>query len=209
MNIGLYFGSFNPIHKGHTALARYIIEHGYTDEVWFVVSPNNPLKQASELADERLRYRMAELATKDMQGIRVSDIEFDMPKPNYTISTLHRFSSRYPEHLFTLIIGSDNMAVFDRWREYESILQDYNILVYPRTGDDIAALKKHYPTMQVVNGAPLLPISATEIRHALKDGSNRCDEWLAPEVKDFFLRFCLHISDKSSTFANETKAVSL
>lgn len=205
MKIGIYSGSFNPIHKGHTRLAEYIVKQGLVDEVWLVVSPNNPLKQRSELADEQLRYEMACLATKHIKNIRVSDIEFDMPKPNYTVNTLRKLNEKYPEHDFSLIIGSDNMSLFHRWRDYETILRDYPVLVYPRKGDDITALEKLYPQMKVISGAPMLPISATEIRAALQQGSHQYDDWLEEEVRKFFLRFCLHISDKNSTFANETK----
>lgn len=203
MRIGLYFGSFNPIHKGHTALAQYIVSQGYVDEVWLVVSPNNPLKKADELADEHLRYEMAKIATNDMPAIRVSDLEFGLPKPSYTINSLRIFSERYPDHTFTLVIGSDNMSLFHRWREHEAILRDYHILVYPRQGDDLEALMRQYPAMQVAVGAPLLPVSATEIREALRNGSSEYDKWIEPEIKKFFLRFCLHKSDKSSTFATD------
>lgn len=205
MNIALYFGSFNPIHKGHTQLARYILDNGYAEEVWLIVSPNNPLKDASTLTDEHWRKEMAQIATRDMPDVKVSDIEFGMPKPNYTINTLRSLSSRYPEHRFMLVIGSDNMAVFNRWREYESILRDYRVIVYPREGDDIISLQRLYPQMEVIYGAPLMRISATEIRKALSAGSHACDDWIDEEVRKFFLRFCLHISDKNSTFAIETE----
>ncbi len=212
MNIALYFGSFNPIHKGHTALAQYILQHYNAhectnpmetiDEVWLVVSPNNPLKKADELASEMLRLKIAEDATKDMKNIRVSDLEFSLPKPNYTINSLREFQRQYPQHSFTLVIGSDNMARFNRWRDYQTILDNYSILVYPREGDDIEKLKVLYPQMRVIEGAPLFPISSTEIRNAIAQGNHNLDKWLH-NPDSIFLRFYLHSSEKNSTFATD------
>lgn len=209
MNIALYFGSFNPIHLGHTALAKYVLCHGGVDELWLVVSPNNPLKESSELADEKLRLQMAKIATRSIEGVKVSDIEFGMPKPNYTINTLRTLSSHYPEHNFSLVIGSDNMRLFDRWREHEAILRDYTVLVYPRERDDLMSLHALYPQMHILKGAPLLQVCATQIRKALASGSHEYDNWLDPKVREIFLRFCLHMSDKSSIFAKENKKLNL
>lgn len=167
MKIGLYSGSFNPIHLGHTRLAQYMLEHTDLDEVWLVVSPNNPLKEQAGLLDEALRLQLCQWATAGMEGIRCSDVEFALPKPSYTITTLRTLTQRYPEHRFALIIGSDNMAVFDRWREWETILRDYPIYVYPRKGDDMNALRSRYPEMHVVENAPLMPVSSTEIRRKI------------------------------------------
>lgn len=184
MKIGLFFGSFNPIHLGHTRLAQYILEHTELDEIWLVVSPNNPLKEATTLWDEAIRYELACHATHDMQGVRASDFEFSLPRPNYTINTLRALDQAYPDHQFSLIIGSDNMAIFHKWRSYEEILHDYPILVYPRQGDDLATLREMYPQMQIVEGAPFFPISATEIRESLQQGTIQ-NEWLHPDVIDF------------------------
>lgn len=170
MKVGLYFGSFNPIHNGHTHLAEYLLHAGGLDEVWLVVSPNNPLKKRSDLWDEKLRLRLAELATEDINGLKVSDIETTLPLPSYTVNTLMALSERYPNNEFTLLMGSDNMSIFDRWRDWEYIVNNFPIMVYPRKGDDIEYLKRKYPKMKVIDGAPLLDISSTQIRNLLKEG---------------------------------------
>ena len=181
MKIGIFSGSFNPIHLGHTRLAAFIRQQAGLDEVWLMVSPNNPLKAASELMDEKLRYHLAQLATAELEGIRPSDFEFHLPKPSYTIHTLEQLTAAYPQHQFSLIIGSDNMAIFHEWKDWQRILALYPIIVYPREGDDIAALKQQYPMMHVIEGAPLLNISATEIRAHLQDDT-LLREWLHPDV---------------------------
>ena len=181
MKIGIFSGSFNPIHLGHTRLAAYIRQQAGLDEVWLMVSPNNPLKAASGLMDEKLRYHLAELATAELEGIRPSDFELHLPRPSYTINTLEQLTAAYPQHQFSLIIGSDNMAIFHKWKDWQRILALYPIIVYPREGDDLAALKQLYPMMHVIEGAPLLNISATEIRAHLQDDT-LLREWLHPDV---------------------------
>ena len=181
MKIGIFSGSFNPIHLGHTRLAAYIRQQAGLDEVWLMVSPNNPLKVASELMDEKLRYHLAQLATAELEGIRPSDFELHLPRPSYTINTLEQLTAAYPQHQFSLIIGSDNMAIFHKWKDWQRILALYPIIVYPREGDDLAALKQLYPMMHVIEGAPLLNISATEIRAHLQDDT-LLREWLHPDV---------------------------
>ena len=181
MKIGIFSGSFNPIHLGHTRLAAFIRQQAGLDEVWLMVSPNNPLKVASELMDEKLRYHLAELATAELEGIRPSDFELHLPRPSYTINTLEQLTAAYPQHQFSLIIGSDNMAIFHKWKDWQRILALYPIIVYPREGDDLAALKQLYPMMHVIEGAPLLNISATEIRAHLQDDT-LLREWLHPDV---------------------------
>ena len=181
MKIGIFSGSFNPIHLGHTRLAAFIRQQAGLDEVWLMVSPNNPLKAASGLMDEKMRYHLAELATAELEGIRPSDFEFHLPRPSYTINTLEQLTAAYPQHQFSLIIGSDNMAIFHKWKDWQRILALYPIIVYPREGDDLAALKQLYPMMHVIEGAPLLNISATEIRAHLQDDT-LLREWLHPDV---------------------------
>lgn len=181
MRIGIYSGSFNPIHLGHTRLAEYILRQTELDEVWLMVSPNNPLKQKSELLDERIRYHLAELATAELEGIRPSDFEFNLPQPNYTVNTLAALKSTYPEHSFSLIIGSDNMAIFHLWRDWRTILNNYPIIVYPREGDNISRLCSLYPEMQVTENAPYLNVSATDIRTHLDD-NELLKTWLHPDV---------------------------
>ena len=184
MKIGIFSGSFNPIHLGHTRLAAFIRQQAGLDEVWLMVSPNNPLKAASGLMDEKLRYHLAQLATAELEGIRPSDFEFHLPKPSYTIHTLEQLTAAYPQHQFSLIIGSDNMAIFHKWKDWQRILALYPIIVYPREGDDLAALKHLYPMMHVIEGAPLLNISATEIRAHLQDDT-LLREWLHPDVATY------------------------
>lgn len=172
MNIGLFLGSFNPIHNGHLGLAQYILTQPEVDEVWFVVSPNNPLKDRSTLLDEKLRLQLTELAVVGIAGLRACDIELSLPKPSYTVNTLRALSELYPQHRFTLIIGSDNMAIFDRWKDYQFILDHYPIVVYPRQGDDITKLSEKYPAMKVLGGAPMFNISSTRIRQLYKNGES-------------------------------------
>lgn len=183
MNVGLFFGSFNPIHLGHTRLAEYLLHHTCLEQIWLVVSPNNPLKDPATLLPEEVRFRLAQAAVRDIPGLVASDYEFRLPKPSYTANTLRALTADYPEHAFTLIMGSDNMANFHRWREADYILEHYPIMVYPREGDDLLALRKRYPQMQVVQ-APLLPVSATAIRHKIAAGQP-VGEWLHPEVEAY------------------------
>ena len=181
MKIGLFFGSFNPIHLGHTGLARFILEHTDLEQIWLVLSPNNPLKDPNSLMPEDLRFRLAQTALRNEKDILPCNREFTLPKPNYTVNTLRALSAEHPEDEFTLIMGSDNMALFDRWRENEFILAHYPILVYPREGDDLEALKKRYPQIQVIE-APLFRISATAIREQLRQGKS--SPWLDPKVAE-------------------------
>lgn len=183
MNIGIYSGSFNPIHLGHTGLAGYILRHSNLDEVWLMVSPNNPLKEESDLWDEKFRLKLAKIATNHIPGVTASDFEFNLPRPSYTVETLRQLSDRYPQHSFSLIIGSDNMTIFHKWREYEYILGHYPILVYPRKGDDMEYLKKKYPNIHIVENAPLFEISSTMIRQKLKAGESVA-EWVDKEVNE-------------------------
>ena len=181
MNIGIFSGSFNPIHNGHTQLAEYIRKQCQLDEVWLMVTPNNPLKTKSELWDENIRLELADIATKDFPFLKVSDFEFHLPRPSYTVDTLRQLNSQYPQHRFSLIIGSDNLTIFHKWKEYEYILQHYHIIVYPRQGDNIQALRKQYPQITILDNCPLLPISSTIIRQHLQAGLP-IDEYVNEEV---------------------------
>lgn len=183
-NIGLFFGSFNPIHLGHIQLAEYIFDFSGVDEIWYIVSPRNPLKGHTELIDEHLRLKMIELATADKEYLQVSDIEFDLPKPSYTITTLRALTDKYPEDEFILLIGSDNMVIFDQWKDYQTILDEYSILVYPREGYPYEDFEEKYPEMQVLEEAPLFEISSTQIREMIKNNED-ASQWLHPEVYEF------------------------
>lgn len=183
MNITIYSGSFNPIHKGHVALATFMLENKLADEVWFVVTPSNPLKNIPDLIDHVQRLAMVNLITNDQEKFKASDIEFDMPVPSYTIDTLRKLSSLFPQHEFSLLIGSDNASVFDQWKSYPEIMNDYKVFVYPRKGDDPDLINEKFPKLHFIP-APYLNISSTEIREKIRKHQD-CTQWLKPEVLNY------------------------
>ena len=136
LRIGLFFGSFNPVHIGHLAIANYLVEFGNIDQLWFVVSPHNPHKKKENLLHDYDRLEMMQIAIRNEHRFRVCDVEFRLPKPSYTIDTLTHLSEKYPDHSFSIIMGSDNIVNFHRWKNYDQILKNYGILVYPRPGID-------------------------------------------------------------------------
>lgn len=170
MNIGLFFGSFNPIHIGHLIIANYMANHTNLDQVWFVVSPHNPLKEKSDLINMYDRLEMAKLATENAENIRVSDVELKLPQPSYTIDTLTYLHEKYPEHQFSLIMGSDNLVSLKKWKNYELILRDYHIHIYPRPGSAQHEFASH-PSVTITK-TPLMELSATFIRKSVKEGKN-------------------------------------
>ncbi len=139
---GLFSGSFNPIHMGHLMLAGYISAFTYVDEVWFVVTPHNPLKVKESLLPDDIRLEMARLALADYDNLKVSDVEFRMPRPSYTSDTLNALTQEHPDRRFSLIIGGDNWLLFDKWKDYEQIMERYQILIYPRPGENIRIPKR-------------------------------------------------------------------
>lgn len=179
MKIGIYGGSFNPIHFGHTGLAQWVVRNTDLDEVWLMISPNNPLKDASILADEQKRLAAAKEAIGDGRlasgkRIIVSDFEFTLPRPNYTANTLRELQKQYPQHEFTLIIGEDNLEIFPKWREYTYLLENFRILVYPRKGSGKSVEQMmqeletaHIKEVQLLANAPYFEISSTELRKNL------------------------------------------
>lgn len=171
MNIGLFFGSFNPIHIGHLIIANTMAEQKDIAQVWFVISPLNPFKSSKSLLHEFDRLDMVELAIGDNFNLRTSDIEFNMPRPSYTIDTLTYLSSKHPQHNFRLIIGEDNLKNFHKWKNYQAILDHYGLIVYPRPHSGAAEAIKNHPNVRMVN-APLLDISATYIRKTVQEGKS-------------------------------------
>jgi nicotinate-nucleotide adenylyltransferase len=176
MNIGLYFGSFNPVHHGHLIIASHIINNTELNEVWLVVSPQNPFKNSSVLLNENHRYNLVQVALEGETRLKASNIEFKLPKPSYTVNTLAYLAEKYPAHNFTIIMGSDGFQNINKWHNAEVILKNYPILVYKRPGFDIsdtlgAAVKELE--------APLLQISSTHIRKLIKE--NKSIRYLVPD----------------------------
>ena len=181
MKIGIYGGSFNPVHYGHIGLAQWVLAHTDLEEVWLMVSPNNPLKKGDTLAPEAARLAAVREAVQDLPGIEASDFEFALPRPSYTANTLRALQHAYPQHVFSLIIGEDNLAIFDHWREYAYIAENYRIFVYPRRSNSPqdgltgkAGLTTQWSNSVAVKelvflkDAPLFDISSTEIRNKTK-----------------------------------------
>ena len=167
MKVGLFFGSFNPVHVGHLVLANYMLEYTDLDRIWFVVSPHNPLKKKSSLLDEKQRLHLVNLAIGFNTKLKASNIEFKLPQPSFTINTLIYLQEKYPQNEFALIMGADNLESFHKWKNYEEILKHYQLYVYPRPKNDGGELK-HHPQVKLVN-APMMEISSTAIRQAIKE----------------------------------------
>ncbi len=166
MKTGLFFGSFNPVHNGHMVIAQYMAEFTDLEQVWMVVTPHNPLKPAGSLLNDYQRLHLVELAIGNYRKIKLSKIEFGLPKPSYTINTLEHLREKFPQHTFALIMGSDNLQTLNKWKNYEQIISGYEIYVYPRPGNDGGELKSH-PNVKMTE-APHMDISSTFIRNAIK-----------------------------------------
>jgi nicotinate-nucleotide adenylyltransferase len=164
--VGLYFGSFNPIHIGHLAIANYLLEFSDLDEIWFIVSPQNPLKEKTSLLPDYQRLQMVNLATVNFPKFKTSDIEFRLPKPSYTIHTLTYLSEKHPSNKFCLIMGADNLENLGKWKNYNEIISNYELYVYPRPGSDGGSFRDN-PNVHWAN-APLMEISSSFIREAIK-----------------------------------------
>jgi len=172
MKIGLYFGTFNPIHVGHLTIGNHMAENSGLNQVWFVITPHSPFKKKSSLLDNNHRYQMVDRAVEDYSKLRASDIEFNLPQPNYTINTLTYLEEKYLDYEFALIMGEDNLKSFHKWKNYELILERHHIFVYPRISDGKAKTRfdKH-PKIHFIN-SPIMQISSTFIRKAIKEGKN-------------------------------------
>lgn len=168
--VGIFGGSYNPIHIGHLALANYLCEFCDLDEVWFMVSPQNPLKRDRKLWDDEFRLELARLATEDYPKFKVCDIEFQLPRPSYTIHTLNALQEKYPEKEFTLLIGADNWQLFPRWKAADEIIAKHKVLIYPRPGYTIN--EDEFPSSVSLIQAPLFEVSSTFIRESLENGKD-------------------------------------
>jgi len=166
LKIGLFFGSFNPIHIGHLAIANYFAEFTDLQQIWFVISPHNPLKEKKSLLPQHHRLYMVNLAIEDFPKFISSDIEFHLPQPSYTVHTLAHLKEKYPQHHFNLILGQDNLATFHKWKNYEYILEHHQLFVYPRPSAKPSPFDNH-PNV-IITQAPLIEISSTFIREAIK-----------------------------------------
>ena len=179
---GLFFGSFNPIHNGHLMLANYMAEFTDLDEVWFVVSPQNPLKDKNTLLAEHHRLALVRIAVEDQQKLGVTDIEFKMPRPSYTIDTLTWLGEKYPNREFVLISGTDIFSSFHKWKNYESILEFYSVYVYPRPGSSLGDFADN-PKIKLFP-APMMEISSSFIRKGIKAKKNM-RYWMPDKVYEY------------------------
>ena len=170
-NIGLLFGTFNPPHIGHTLIANYFYITNNFDEIWFMVSPQNPFKKDITLLDEKLRLEMVRLAIEDANYLKASDIEFSLPKPSYTINTLEKLKNDYPQYTFNIIMGSDNAISIEKWKYFQNIIDNHRIYVYPRTGYSTKNILTH-KNIKIDNTAPIIDISSTWIREQIKNGKD-------------------------------------
>jgi len=169
MNIGLFFGSFNPVHIGHLIIANHILNKEIIERLWFVVSPLNPLKEKSTLLRDYDRLFLVKIATEDDVRIKVTDLEFHLPQPSYTINTLTYLNEKYPNETFSIIMGSDSFQNLNHWKNYETLIKNYEIIVYRRTGFEIT--NSLNARIKIVD-APFLDITATEIRGLIKEGKS-------------------------------------
>jgi len=169
-HVGLFFGSFNPVHIGHLALANYILEYENLDEIWFMVSPLNPLKTSGDLLDEKTRLELINLAIKKEPRFKASDFEFSLPRPSYTIDTLDKLADQFPQHKFSIIMGADNIINIYNWKQADRLLKQHHLIVYPRPGYEINQIHKH-KNIHIIK-APVFDISATIIRNALRNNKN-------------------------------------
>ncbi|MBA4166119.1 MAG: nicotinate-nucleotide adenylyltransferase [Chitinophagaceae bacterium] len=177
MNVGLYFGSFNPIHNGHLIIASYIIQHSDLDQAWFVISPQNPQKKSGTLLNEYHRLYLVQVSIEEEPSLKASDIEFRLPRPSYTIDTLTYLAEKFPSHQFSIIMGSDSFQNITSWKNYKQILNHYRIIIYERPG--FAILNNVDGASLTILKAPMLEISSTYIRKTIGEGKSI--RYLVPE----------------------------
>lgn len=191
-NIGLFFGTFNPPHIGHTLIANYFYITNDFDEIWLIVSPQNPFKKNSNLLDANLRLKMVELAIEDAHFLKASDVEFDLPKPSYTYKTLETLTTRFPHYNFSIIIGSDNAVSLDKWENYQYLIDNFTIYVYPRNGFLSSNIFKH-KNIFIDSNAPYIDICSKWIREQLSQNKD-LRFFLRKSVYDFIIENKLYVS---------------
>ena len=181
MKIGLYFGTFNPIHIGHLIIANHLAEYSNLDKIWLVITPHNPFKKKNSLLDNHHRYQLVQRAIESYPKLEASTIEFDLSQPNYTVNTLVHLQEKYPDHEFCLIMGEDNLKSLHKWKNYETIIDNHDIYVYPRiSNSEVPDQFKDHSKIHVID-APVVEISSTFIRKAIKANKN-CRPLLPREV---------------------------
>lgn len=190
MKIGLFFGTFNPIHVGHLIIANHLINNSDLEAVWFVITPLNPFKKKSSLLADYHRLAMVRIAVEDYPNLHASDIEFQLPQPNYTITTLAYIEEKHPQHQFNLIMGEDNLQSFHKWKNYDVILENYDLYVYPRIGKAKVSQFETNPKVHKI-AAPIIELSATAIRKAIKKGQEirpllPCKVWKYLDEMNFY-----------------------
>lgn len=185
MKIGLFFGSFNPVHKGHLSIASYMLEHADLKQIWFIISPHNPLKDKDSLLKESERLKMVNMAIVGNENMRASDVEFKLPKPSYTIDTLNVLNKIHKTDEFVILMGADNLENLHKWKDYQKILEEYQIYVYSRSSSDGGELKTH-PKIKMFN-VNLIEMSSTFIREKIKD-KEETGNFLAPQVASYIQR---------------------
>lgn len=186
--VGVFGGSFDPVHFGHTRLAHYVLRNATLDEVWLMVSPHNPLKDNRPVASDSQRLDMVRLAVKDLPGLMASDFEFSLPVPSYSWHTLSRLKETFPNSCFSLIIGGDNWADFNRWQNHDLILREFDVIVYPRPSQPMPCVPQG---VTILNGAPQMEVSSTEIRNLIANGGldsqDRLRNLIDPKVLDYIV----------------------
>lgn len=194
--IGIFGGSFNPIHVGHAIIASYVMEHTQLDQLWLMVTPENPFKQGTHLAPEVHRLRMTEMVSRRIKGVTTSAFEFQLPKPSYTIDTLKALKNRFPDDEFFLLVGADNWQAWNRWKSHDEIINNHHVMVYPRLGFDVNIPAEISDRVTLVE-APIIEISSTEIRDAVAHGRN-ISFYVADEVEQYIRKHNLYIEENGN-----------